>query len=108
MEAFRSAGWELTLKGNIVLTVGVCKHADDDGAHGAEALGPDVVEQLDELHKRKIDLADWVFVLNLDGYVGDSTRSEIEYAIASRKPVTYMEPDRIPSNLLSLVVEETP
>ena len=48
---------------------------------------------LDELHKRKIDLADEVFVLNVGGYVGDSTRSEIEYANSIRRPVTYLEND---------------
>ena len=88
MEAFHAAGWELTLLGHIVLTVGVCKHAED---HGAEALGDDVAERLDELHKRKIDLADRIFVLNVGGYVGDSTRSEIDYATATGKRVTYLE-----------------
>jgi len=88
MEAFHIAGWELTLKGYIVLTIGVCKHAED---HGAEALGDDVAERLDELHKRKIDLSDRIFVLNVGGYIGDSTRSEIKYAIATGKRVTYLE-----------------
>ena len=55
MDAFFEEGWRLTLEGKIVLSVGVCKHAED---HGAEALGPDVVARLDELHFRKIDLAD--------------------------------------------------
>lgn len=48
-------------------------------------------EILDELHKRKIDLADEVFVINKDGYIGESTRSEIEYAISHNKPVKYLE-----------------
>jgi hypothetical protein len=47
--------------------------------------------QLDELHKRKIDLADEVLVLNVGGYIGSSTRSEIEYAIAHNKPIRYLE-----------------
>lgn len=92
MDAFHAAGWEFTLKGYIVLSVGVCKHGDKDGAHGAEALGPDVVERLDTLHFRKIDLADSVFVLNVDGYIGESTRSEINYAESIGKPITYLEP----------------
>ena len=87
MEAFFDEGWRLTLQGKIVLSVGVCKHAED---HGAEALGEDVVEALDELHKRKIDLCDRVHVLNVGGYIGDSTRSEIEYARQLRKQITYM------------------
>lgn len=87
MGAFFEAGWNETLAGKIVLSVGVCKHAKN---HGAEALGPEVVEALDELHKRKIDLADEVLVLDVDGYIGDSTRSEIEYATAKGKPIRYL------------------
>jgi len=78
------------LGGDIVLSVGVCKHADD---HGGEALGQDVVERLDELHKRKIDLCDWVMVLNVDGYIGESTSSEIEYARKHGKPIKYLCPE---------------
>ncbi len=47
---------------------------------------------LDELHKRKIDLADEVLVLNIGGYIGDSTRSEIEYAGSLGMPIRYQEP----------------
>jgi len=46
---------------------------------------------LDTLHLRKIDLADEVFVVNKDGYIGDSTRHEIEYAQSKGKPVRYLE-----------------
>lgn len=59
-------------------------------SHLAEAEG--VAEQMDELHLRKIDLADRVFVVNVDGYIGDSTRREIAYATAHGKPVVYLEP----------------
>jgi len=89
MDAFFEAGWSFTLLGYIVLSVGVCKHAEH---HGGEALGQDVADMLDELHFRKIDLADQVFVLNIDGYIGDSTRKEIEYAEKIGKPVIYKEP----------------
>jgi hypothetical protein len=89
METFFEVGWDLTLKGEIVLSVGVCKHAKH---HGAEALGPDVVEKLDELHLRKIDLADYVFILNVDGYIGESTQKEIAYAESLGKPMKYLEP----------------
>lgn len=88
MDAFFDAGWEFTLKGYIVLSVGVCKHAEH---HGAEALGQDVVDKLDELHLRKIDLADEVMILNVDGYIGESTRKEIEYAKLLGKPINYLE-----------------
>lgn len=50
--------------------------------------------KLDELHKRKIDLANEILVLNVGGYVGDSTRSEIEYAKLTNKTVRYLEPPK--------------
>lgn len=88
MDAFHATGWQLTLDGYIVLTVGVCKHAED---HGGEALGQDVADKLDELHRRKIDLAGWVMVVNVGGYIGESTRAEIKYAKAHGKMVVYLE-----------------
>ena len=47
---------------------------------------------LDDMHKRKIDMADSIYVINVGGYIGSSTRSEIEYAIAHGKTVEYLEP----------------
>ena len=49
-------------------------------------------EMLDDMHKRKIDMADEIFVINVNGYIGDSTRSEIEYAEVHGKKVNYLEP----------------
>ena len=49
---------------------------------------------LDELHFRKIDLADEVFVLNVDGYVGASTAREIAYTIFAGKGMRWLEPER--------------
>jgi len=43
------------------------------------------------MHKRKIDMADEIFVINKNGYIGSSTKSEIEYAKSTGKPVRYME-----------------
>ena len=48
-------------------------------------------EMLDDMHKRKIDMADEIFVINVGGYIGDSTRSEIEYAKEHGKTVRYYE-----------------
>ena len=90
MGHFHDFGWQFTLDGLIVLSVGVCKHVGSEG-HGGEALGQEVADRLDELHLRKIDLADFVFVLNVDGYIGSSTRKEIEYAEKIGRPVQYME-----------------
>ncbi len=88
MDAFFEAGWSETLKGHIVLSVGVVTTAAD---HAGEALGTEVVEMLDELHWRKIDLADEVLVLNVGGYIGFSTRREIDYAEYTGKPIRYLE-----------------
>lgn len=46
---------------------------------------------LDDMHKRKIDLSDMIYVINVGGYIGESTRSEIEYAICTGKEVRYLE-----------------
>lgn len=89
MDAFFDEGWKETLKGNIVLSVGVWRKGPAD--HAGEWIGEEVKQQLDELHKRKIDLADEVLVLNVGGYIGASTQSELEYAEAHGKPVRYLE-----------------
>jgi hypothetical protein len=75
----------LTLEGNIVISVGLFGHSGDD-----ELWTESTKEMLDDMHKRKIDLADEIFVINLGGYIGTSTRSEIEYAISAGKPVSYL------------------
>jgi hypothetical protein len=92
-DEFQAANYDLTMLGKIVLSVGFYPHALAKHGHG-EGVGHDSSEKvaLDELHKRKIDLADRVYVLNVNGYIGDSTRSEIEYAEAHGKPVDYLEP----------------
>ena len=48
-------------------------------------------EMLDDMYKRKNDMADEIFVINVGGYIGSSTRSEIEYATATGKAVRYLE-----------------
>lgn len=94
MEAFFDMGWQETLAGRIVLSVGVCKHAEH---HGAEALGPEVVEALDELHLRKIDMADEVLILNVNGYIGESTNNELRYARSKGKAIRFLEPEKAPA-----------
>lgn len=86
-DEFTKANADLTLQGHIVLSVGMFGHVD-----APEIMTTDVKVTLDELHKRKIDLADEVFVINVGGYIGDSTRSEIEYALAQHKVVSHLEP----------------
>lgn len=79
----------LTLEGNIVISVGLFGHSGDD-----EVWSDGVKEMLDDMHKRKIDMADEVFVINKGGYIGSSTQSEIEYAREAGKAVFYMEPSK--------------
>ena len=85
--------WELTKRGYIVLSW--CALPDsyfkaEDKTHVGDQEG--VKEIVDEVHKRKIDLADEVYVVNINGYVGESTRSEIDYALEQGKPIIYLEP----------------
>lgn len=77
----------LTLEGNIVISVGLFGHSGDD-----EVWSETIKPMLDDMHKRKIDLADEIFVINVGGYIGSSTRSEINYAIMTNKPVKYLKP----------------
>ena len=76
----------LTLAGIIVISVGLFGHSGDD-----EVWTDGTKEMLDDMHKRKIDMADEIYVINVGGYIGASTRSEIAYAMAKGKPVTYLE-----------------
>lgn len=77
----------LSLEGNIVISVGMFGHSGD-----SEVWADGVKEMLDDMHKRKIDMADEIFVINKGGYIGSSTKSEIEYAKKTNKKVNYMEP----------------
>jgi len=86
--------WELTKAGKIVLSWCALPPSyfdalnTEDFAHIGDKEGVKAI--IDETHKRKIDLCDRVFVINVDGYIGDSTRSEIEYAKLCGKPVQYL------------------
>ena len=83
----------LTLEGNIVISVGLFGHSGDSEVweNMDEGTLTKTKEMLDDMHKRKIDMADEIFVINKDGYIGTSTRSEIEYAISTNKIVNFME-----------------
>lgn len=86
-DAFIKAQKDLTLKGNIVISVGLFGHSGDNEVwtEGTKAM-------LDDMHKRKIDMADEIFVINVGGYIGESTKSEIEYAKKNGRKVNYLEP----------------
>lgn len=92
-EEFYEVQKRLTLEGNIVISVGLFGHSGDsevwDGMD--EGTLSKTKEMLDDMHKRKIDMADGIYVINVGGYIGESTRSEIEYAKALGKAVDYLE-----------------
>lgn len=85
-EDFMKVQKELTLQGNIVISVCLFSHSGD-----GEILDDDTKEMLNVIHKRKIDMADEIFVINKNGYVGSSTQSEIVYAKSAGKPVRFLE-----------------
>ena len=86
-EQFIETQKRLTLEGYIVISVGMFGHSGDE-----EVWKPGVKEMLDDMHKRKIDMADEIFVINVGGYIGESTKSEIAYAEKNGKKVNYLEP----------------
>ncbi|MDO5568989.1 MAG: hypothetical protein Q4G04_02600 [bacterium] len=77
---------ELTLKGNIIITVGLFGHCGDN-----EVWEDGVKELMDDMHKRRILMSNEIFVINKNGYIGESTKSEIEFAKKHNKKITYME-----------------
>ena len=85
-DAFIEAQKRLTLEGYIVISVGLFGHSGDE-----EVWAEGIKEMLDDMHKRKIDMADEIYVINIGGYIGPSTRSEIEYATARGKAVRYLQ-----------------
>jgi hypothetical protein len=91
-EQFRAQNLRLTIAGHIVLSIG-CDTKSDDDLFGTGDTGK-LKARLDDLHRRKIDLADEVLVLNIDGYIGESTAGEIAYATALGKPISYLEHPR--------------
>lgn len=76
----------LTLEGNIVISVGLFGHSGDD-----EVWTEGTKDMLDDMHLRKIDMADEVFVINVGGYIGESTKREIAYAKENGKVVIFLE-----------------
>lgn len=95
---------EESSKGNIVLSANInFKSRWHTGVLAQLNQDPDTVKKnVDELHFRKIDISDEVIVLNVDGYVGESTKNEIEYARTQLKPIRYIEPDSYPAPCGSL------
>lgn len=92
-DEFIKAQKRLTLEKNIVISVGLFGHSGDEEVWDGmdEGTISKTKKMLDDMHKRKIDIADSVYVINVGGYIGDSTRSEIAYATEQGKEVRYLE-----------------
>ena len=75
---------ELTLNGNIVFTPNFFNNLKDE-------INMETKKMLDEMHRQKIDMSDEIYVINVGGYIGESTKSEIEYAKAKGKKISYLE-----------------
>ena len=92
-DEFMKAQKELTLKGYLDISVGLFGHSGDSEVweNMDEVTLTKTKEMLDDMHKRKIDMADEIYVINVGGYVGDSTKSEINYAKQTGKKVNYLE-----------------
>jgi hypothetical protein len=88
-DEFLEAQKHLTLEGNIVISVGLFGHSGDE-----EVWTDNIKPMLDDMHFRKIDLADEIFVVNPGGYIGASTRREIEYAHRTGKEVKFLVSDK--------------
>lgn len=84
-DEFLKAQRDLTLAGHIVLTVGLFGHADNILLTSEEKI------RLDNLHKEKINMSDAIYVINKDGYIGESTFSEIDWAYRMKKEVYFLE-----------------
>ncbi len=84
---------ELTLQGYIVLTVGLFGHSGDNEVweNMDEGTLTQTKQMLDDMHLRKIDMSDEIFVINPGGYIGESTRNEIAYAKEHGKKISYLE-----------------
>ena len=76
---------KLTLDGNIVLTPIFFNNIKK------EEIDLETKKMLDEMHKQKIDISDEIYVINVGGYIGESTKSEIEYAKRKGKKISYLE-----------------
>ena len=93
LDVFDRAGLAETLAGRVVLSIGSTHVGDDEALAGMSAFErADALAGLARLHRHKIEMADEVLVINVGGYVGESTRSEIEIAMGLGKPIRYLEP----------------
>lgn len=89
---FQRASLSLTVEGAIVLSIGAATNTDDEHFGNLPQEEYDRIKlALDDLHLKKIELADEVLILNVGGYVGPSTLRELSHARTLGKPITFLE-----------------
>lgn len=76
---------KLTLEGNIVLTPNFFNNIKK------EEIDEKTKKMLDKMHRQKIDMSDEIYIINFGGYIGESTKAEIEYAKTKGKKISYLE-----------------
>jgi hypothetical protein len=91
-DEFTEANCRETMLGSIVLSVGFFVHSQGSESGESMVCSSEEKIRLDWLHRRKIDLCDEVLVLNVGGYIGSSTASEIAYAKEIGRPIRYLVP----------------
>lgn len=82
---FEKVAKYLTLKGNVVLSLNVFSHAD------GLILSDEEINTLHQVHRQKIDMADLVFIINKDGYIGSDLKNEIIYSVDKKKKIIFLE-----------------
>lgn len=94
-DEFLEANRRLTLEGNIILMPGV---------FGYKVNGNDdkTKQMLIDVHQKRIDMSDEIFVINVGGYIGNDTQTEIKYAQQTGKIVKYLEPVEMEDETLSI------
>ncbi len=102
-KAFEKQNIKETLNGNIVLSVGCMTQSDKELGLTEKPDWPKIKKELDKLHLRKIDMADEVMILNVDGYIGESTSRELVYARLYGKPVKFLEEHNLEKERLIMV-----
>jgi len=75
----------LTLEGNCVLSIIY-------GTKENEAYSEEFCELFDRMHLQRIEMSDAIYVVNVDGYVGNATKEEIDYAKSLDKEILSLEP----------------
>jgi hypothetical protein len=92
-DAFEEQRKKLSLEGYVVISLGTFEHSGDKEVWEGKPEGTytETKNMIDDMHYQKIDMADKIMVINVGGYIGESTAKEIEYAKLTGKDILYLE-----------------